>query len=303
MYLLQHHGHLSCPWKQRIGKALTAMQTASGKPVFSDLVLARRLEAAEGNACAQFALARRRLFPDSGSEAIRIAGADVVYDGPDSPTTQTFGLGMLEDPTGEALDQIEQFFTERGSSTLHEVSPFAGVATAQLLCDRGYQPIEISNVLYRPVEAVAESRVSAGIEVHVIAPSEAGLWTEVNARGWTHDHPEFEEFMRQIGALLATREGSACFLATLDGVPAAAGALSLHRGVALFAGAATVPEHRRRGLQGALLQARMQYAQDQGCDLAMMVAEPGSNSQRNAQRQGFQIAYTRTKWMRTCTRS
>ena len=284
-------------WARLAAFALIQMSCAE-EPTFSDLALARRLEAAEGDACAQFALARRHLFPDSGSEAVRIAGADVVYDGANSPVTQTFGLGILEDATPEALDRIEHFFSERGFSTLHEVSPFAGATLLQRLCDRGYRPIEISNVLYRPIEALAESHVSAGIEVHVISPGEAGLWTEVNARGWAHDHPAFEEFMKQIGALLTAREGSACFLATLDGTPAAAGALFLHRGVALFAGAATMPEHRRRGLQGALLEARIQYAREQGCDLAMMVTEPGSNSQRNAQRQGFHIAYSRTKWQK-----
>ena len=36
---------------------------------------------------------------------------------------------------------------------------------------------------------------------------------------------------------------------------------------------------------------------ESGCDLAMMVAEAGSGSQRNAERQGFRIAYTRTKWL------
>jgi GNAT superfamily N-acetyltransferase len=70
----------------------------------------------------------------------------------------------------------------------------------------------------------------------------------------------------------------------------------MHQGVALFAGAATVPEMRRRGLQTALLAERLRYARLQGCDLAMMVAETGSNSQRNAERQGFRIAYTRFKW-------
>jgi GNAT superfamily N-acetyltransferase len=267
--------------------------------LFSDLALARRLEAAEGNACAQFALARCRLSPESGSEAIRIAGADVVFDGVDSPTTQTFGLGMFEDATAEALDQMERFFAERGSQTQHEVSPFAGVAALAPLCERGYRPIENSSVLYRPVEAAVEDVPASGIDVRIVAPAEAGLWTEVSARGWAHEHPEFEEFMKQIGALLTAREGNACFLASIDGTPAAAGALFLHRGVALFAGASTVPEHRRRGLQRALLEARMHHARKQGCDLAMMVTEPGSNSQRNSQRQGFQIAYTRTKWQKT----
>jgi len=44
----------------------------------------------------------------------------------------------------------------------------------------------------------------------------------------------------------------------------------------------------------------MCYAYDQGCDLAMMVAQPGSDSQRNAERKGFRIAYTRIKW-RLCS--
>ena len=99
-----------------------------------------------------------------------------------------------------------------------------------------------------------------------------------------------------MGVLCVARDQSPCFLAELDGVPGAAGTLVLHRGVALFAGAATVPEMRRRGLQGALLGERMRYAAKAGCDMAMMVAEAGSNSQRNAERQGFRVAYTRLKW-------
>jgi len=96
--------------------------------------------------------------------------------------------------------------------------------------------------------------------------------------------------------IFSAREESLSFLAELDGEPGAAGALCIHDGVALFGGAATIPEMRRRGLRAALLQARMRYAFDHGCDLAMMVAEAGSASQRNAERKGFRIAYTRMKW-------
>jgi GNAT superfamily N-acetyltransferase len=77
--------------------------------------------------------------------------------------------------------------------------------------------------------------------------------------------------------------------------------LSIHDNVALFGGSSTIPELRRRGLQSALLHERMRYAFDHGCDLAMMVTLPGSESQRNAERKGFQIAYTRTKW-KLCSR-
>jgi GNAT superfamily N-acetyltransferase len=268
--------------------------------LFSDLALSRRLEAAEGYACREFALVRSRLFPERGSQAIRVAGADVVFDGTASPVTQTFGLGLLENPTPEDLDEIEQFFSMRAAPTQHEVSPFAGAATLQLLCARGYRPIEVSSVLYQPIELPFETAprlaLSAHIGVRVIGAEESRLWSEVGAGGWAHEHPELEEFALEMGTLLIQRENSVCFLAEIDKQPAAAGALSIHEGVALFAGASTLPEFRRRGLQAALLGARIRYACDHGCDLAMMVAEAGSNSQRNAQRQGFLVAYTRLKW-------
>jgi GNAT superfamily N-acetyltransferase len=270
--------------------------------IFSDLALSRRLEATEGYACRQFALTDRRLFADSRSEAIRVAGTDVVFDGPASPITQTFGLGIFQPPTPEDLKEMEQFFENYGAATQHEVSPFAGVATLQLLCARAYHPIEVNNVLYRPTELPFETQpaeaLTEHIHVRVTGPDRAAVWGEVNARGWTHEHPEFEPFIRDFGTLLVNRENGPRFIAEIDGQPGAAGALALHEGVALLAGAATVPEFRRRGLQTALLEARIRYACEQGCDLAMMVAEPGSNSQRNAQRQGFSIAYTRLKWQK-----
>ena len=263
--------------------------------MFADLTLSRRLERAEGNACLQFAEARRRLFPDSGAEWMECGGAYAVFDGIDSPATQTFGLGIFEELSAASLDVIERFFQDRGAQVLHEVSPLAGVAALGLLCARQYRPIEISNVMYRTVERPAV-KGHANITARVTGPEEAQLWNEISARGWTHEHPELLDFVLHAGAISSAREQSPCFLAEIDGQPGAAGVLCIHDGVALFGGAATVPELRRRGLQAALLEERMRYAFDQGCDLAMMVAEAGSESQRNAERKGFRIAYTRTKW-------
>jgi hypothetical protein len=91
-------------------------------------------------------------------------------------------------------------------------------------------------------------------------------------------------------------EVATCFVAEIGGEAIAAAALFMHEGVALLAGASTVPEGRRQGAQLALLDARLRTAVSSGCDLAMMVAAPGSASQRNAERNGFRVAYTRTKW-------
>jgi|SRR5438552_1763717 len=233
--------------------------------LFSDLALSRRLESAEGHACAQFAKARHRLFPESGAAWMECAGAVAVSDGVDSPVTQSFGLGIFEELSAATLDVVERFFLDRGAPVLHEVSPLAGVAALDLLCARKYRPVEISSVLYRPVEKPAAA-CHGDISVRVTGPQDAQLWADISARGWAHEHPELLPFLVQLGEIASAREDSPCFLAELDGKPGAAGVLSIHEGVALFAGSSTVPEMRRRGLQAALLEARMRYTFDHGCD-------------------------------------
>ena len=273
---------------------------------FCDAALSKRLERAEGQACAEFAAARQRLFPKSGAEWIACAGAYVVFDGVDSPVTQTFGLGLFEELTTSSLDRVEQFFLQRKSPIFHEVSPFAGVSTLDLLCNRGYRPIEVSNVLVRPLDGAGLARPqidvnsksvqNSNIRVCLIVPDQTQRWSEISTKAWSHEHPELRGFLLEMGTIAAQRNHSRCFLAELDGEPGAAAGICLHESVALLAGSATIPELRRRGLHTALLYERLRYAAEQGCDLAMIAVQPGSNSQRNAERNGFRIAYTRTKW-------
>lgn len=263
--------------------------------LFADLALSRRLERAEGRACAAFAAAQRELLPESGAEWIECAGALAAFNGVDSPVTQSFGLGLFEELDAATLDRIERFFFDRGTAAVHEVSPLAGAAAMDLLCARNYRPVEISSVLYRAVERPPDEARGA-VTARIATREEAELWTDISARGWSSEYPELLDTIRGFGAITAARSDSPCFLAHIDGEPGAAGVLSIDDGVALFGGSATVPELRRRGLQSALLHERMRYAFEQGCDLAMMVAAAGGESQRNAERRGFRIAYTRTKW-------
>jgi hypothetical protein len=264
---------------------------------FADAALARRLEIAEGQANAAFVEARARAFPGSGAGWIRVAGAYAMYDGPSSPLTQTFGLGIAQPPTRDDFETIETFFADRGADVYHEVSPLADPVTLMLLNGRAYRPVEFTSVMVRridPAVQVAAPR-NPRITVRLAPAGESALWAETAAAGWS-EYPELAGFMKELSPIMAHRTDAPSFLAELDGRPIAAGALSLHEGVALLAGASTVPMARRQGAQRALLQARLRYAAEQGCDLAMMGAQPGSASQRNAERQGFRIAYTRIKW-------
>lgn len=262
--------------------------------IFSDLPLARRLERAEATASAKFIEARARTSPQSGAEWIDVAGAYAMFDGPDSPLTQSFGLGMFEEPTVTDLNQIEAFFLQRGAPICHEISPMAGVALADALAARGYRPVEFTSVMHRAVAAM-DTPGGGNVTARRIATGEESLWSQLSAAGWG-DNSELRSFLLDLGIVISAAEGSIAFLAELDGKPIATAALRCDNGVALFAGASTIAEARNQGAQRALLEARMRHAVTAGCDLAMMCAAPGSASQRNAERQGFRIAYTRTKW-------
>jgi GNAT superfamily N-acetyltransferase len=265
--------------------------------IFSDLALSRRLERAEAIGSARFVEARGRLSPDSGARWIEIAGAYAMFNGPESPVTQTFGLGLFAELAVADLERLEAFFLERGAPVNHEVSPLAGVALADLLTRRGYRPIELTSVMYKPLMPSPGplGEPKPRITTRLSAEGEADNWSRTSARGWDAQ-PEFTEFLLDMGRLTAACEGAINLFAYIDGEPVATAVLRCDGGVALLAGASTVPEARRQGAQRALLEARLNIAADRGCDIAMMCAEPGSASQRNAERQGFHIAYTRTKW-------
>jgi ribosomal protein S18 acetylase RimI-like enzyme len=251
---------------------------------------------------AGFVEARGKAFPEVGCEWTEAGGVLAMFDGAGSPCTQTFGLGLGE-PVGEALlDELEGFFQSRGAEVFHEVSALAEGGLLGMLTGRGYAPVELSTVLFRAPGGGGTAAALAGaageIRVRPVEPGEEGVWSGVAARGWADVAPEIEEYLRGLEEVHRFRENTPCFLAELGGEPVAAAAMCLAEaeGVALLAGACTVPEARRRGAQLALLDHRLRHAAALGCEIAMVVAEPGSATQRNAERHGFRVAYNRIKW-------
>lgn len=260
---------------------------------FADLDLSRRLERAEGRSSAAFVEARAASDAASGACWRELAGAYAMFDGPGSPITQTFGLGLFEPVVAASLDELEEFFFDRKADVDHEISPLAQKDLVGLLVDRGYRPIEYTNVLYIAIAEYRKPDVVDNIEVRKASADQIPLWAAVAAQGWA-SVGEFTGLMQLVASIPCVYP----FFAKINGFPIATAALNIQDDVALLAGGSTIPEGRHRGAQRALLQARLWHAEGLGCQIAMMGAEPGSSSQRNAEREGFRIAYTRIKWRR-----
>lgn len=273
------------------------MTTPTTDPLIVDSALAARLERTEAIANARFVEARKRVDPQSKAAWIEVGGTYAMFDGPDSPCTQTFGLGISAEPQAGDLQAIETFFADRGAAVHHEVAPLISPALIALLNQRDYHPIEFTNVMCRPIGSNVPMPTSRNSELRVVTATseEAELWAQTSANGWA-EHPEMMQFILELARNFVLTQDVTAMFAKQDERPIATGVVAIVEGVALLAGASTIPDARNQGAQSALLATRLQFAVDQGCDIAMMCALPGSPSQRNAQRNGFQIAYTRTKW-------
>ena len=266
--------------------------------IYADKNLAQKLERTEARSNAAFVETRAKMFPASGAQWIEVAGVYAMFDGIESPCTQTFGLGVFDEITNAELEKLEAFFKERNAPIFHEVSPLADASLLPLLNERGYQPIELTSVMFRQLapEINLDYTLNPKIKTRIIEAGEEKLWAQVSANGWATEMEGLAEFMFQFGQISASCAGGFPYLAELENEPISTGMLFIYEDVAILAGASTILEGRRQGAQLALLDARLRYAAEHGCTIAIMGALPGGQSQRNAEKNGFRIAYTRTKW-------
>ena len=276
--------------------------TARRLPLFCDTALAERIERAEAEfiAKASEAAGRRAGAAGAAGFVIPIRGGVASFAAEGSPFNKVAGLGFDGVPSAAALEEIEQAFTARGAPLQIELAHLASPKIGALLTARGYRLTSFENVLGMVLADAPQQVMPPGIEVRPSSDDEFGAWVGVVADGFaypdTEGVPSHEEFPREVIAS-AERDAAAAgvlrYLALRDGVIAGGASLRLTEGIAQLTCAATAPAHRRRGVQTALLLARLTDAAAAGCDIAVVTTQPGSRSQRNVQRRGFDLLYTR----------
>ena len=266
--------------------------------LFCDTGLAGRIERAEADLIAATNTAARQRT--GTGFLIPVRGGVASFAGEGSPYNKVAGLGFDGVPEPHQLGEIEREFAAHSAATQVELAHLADPAIGEVLSDRGYRLESFENVLGRTLDDT-ESPVSlADVVVRRSPDEELDEWIATMADAAAHAdtqglawHEEFPRAIYEDAMRDATRAGVRRYAAIRGGSLAGGAELRLVDGIAQFAGAATVPAHRRRGIQNALLSARLVDAVAEGCDLAVIVTQPGSKSQQNAQRRGFHLLYTR----------
>ena len=268
---------------------------------FASTELAARIEREESQLVLAGAEAARARHPGTAVLTLPIAGGVAAWAGENSPLNKVAGLGFAGQPRVEEMAALEFALGQRATPVRVELASLADPEIPAFLSARGYRFVGFENVLGLPLAGRQAPAMPAGVEVTESDPAEFAAWLNVVVTGFANPDDQGvasdEEFPRavleQVMGDLATSAGFSRYLARRSGEIAGGASLRMGGGIAQLCGAATLPAHRRHGVQTALLLARLDLARAAGCDLAVVTTLPGSKSQQNVQRQGFHLLYAR----------
>ena len=260
---------------------------------FADAALAARLEGFAALENERFVAAAQRWRPDGDAEARWIAGGCASFIGPGAPVNQASGLAMDGPVVPAHIDELEVFFQAHGVPAYVNVCPLAHTSLAIELSRRHYRVAGFENVLVRSLGRAGDDIApDPGVDVREIGDMDALMWGRQVVLGFAApDEPTAAE--DDFAEVLARVEGLTRLIAYVDGEPAATAELVVRDGIGWLSADTTLPAYRGRGLQTALQRRRLELSAAAGCSLAVTESRPGSGSQRNMERLGFRIAYTR----------
>jgi hypothetical protein len=216
----------------------------------------------------------------------------------ESPMNKLIGVGVTEPIDDGWLTAVERAYHAHGEPVRAEISTLAIPGTFEQLAARGYRLIGFENVLGRSLADVPP--VHASVRVEPVAQESLAVFrdTLVDASACPDDTGVVvDQFSRQVietvldDSLLA--HGVARYLAYRDGAVAGGASMRVHDGIAALTGSATLPAHRRRGVQAALLARRLADGRAAGAELAVITTAPGTQSQANVMKLGFSLLYSR----------
>ena len=230
-----------------------------------------------------------------------VAGGVATFTGPGSPLNKVAGLGFGGAVDADELTRIERAFHERDTPVQVELSCLADPAIGAMLTKRGYILQGFENILGCALPVAQKPSPAPGIDVAVDQAEGMDRWLDIIVTAFMNldeqgveSHESFDqEVARSVIGDMAASGGIVRYLARRNGVPVGGASMCVSGEIAQLCGAGTLPEHRRRGIQRALLETRLADAGAAGCEVAIVTTLPGSKSQQNSQRQGFQLLYTR----------
>ncbi|SEH84408.1 Acetyltransferase (GNAT) domain-containing protein [Mycolicibacterium rutilum] len=216
--------------------------------------------------------------------------------------SKALGFGFTEPVTPGLIDRVIDFYrAERSRGAVVQIAPEVLPDDWPRICERhGFKPdaeiyklgCSVDDVQPGPVLTAPDARVG------LVGPADAEAWATATLRGFGMPTDGLSDMITASAKAGDTHQ----FAAWVDGEIVATGNLLVHGSIGLLNAGATLPAFRNRGLQTALIAARIAAAAEAGCRWIVAEAEKPAEgadnpSLNNLRRAGLRPLYARRNWV------
>lgn len=254
--------------------------------------------------------AEARVFGVQGADGAGPAVAGVMCRGePGLWINYAVNVGLHTDKTGPVtraqMDALIAFYAEKGIEPRIEITPFIDDSLRALLAELGFVVRQFESVFFRPLSRgeIVPPCVPTPADVALVKVDPANedelmdcgrvVLAGFLPPGQAPTRSDFDLFFK-----MSRHPRTVTIAAKVDGRVVGCGAMEVGGEVGALFGAVVAPEQRKRGVQQALLAARLTYLAADGARVATISSRPGVATERNCQRLGFRLGYMKLAMVR-----
>ena len=230
-----------------------------------------------------------------GGDNLEIGGGVAAFCGDGNPMTNCVSVGVGCSVSDSEFARVLEFYEGRTKVFEFKLSPLSGLELREWVVREAKSLPEFETMLVMDIFGF-EGGARDGLDIREISGDETPEYAE-RAMFRFFSGGDLPPGGVDVVAACCVSDVSRSFEVWVDGAPVAGCGLGLVEGISWLQGASVLPEYRGRGLHKAMQAYRMRIAKEAGYGLMAQGALPGSASQLNAQKIGFEIAYTRPSFL------
>ncbi len=235
-----------------------------------------------------------------GSETHPVGDGSLILSGPDMYVNRAMAVGIGKEVSGDDLDFIAWRCRLMDVQPEFEVTALTLPGTVERLKVHGFVPDSGSQVtaLSRYVHGPDIDAPDDLVVRQVTCQADLTLWQEVSASGWGHVDARARSVSDAFtaAAYVTDKDGMMIAFEKNSERPVGCASVTIRDRLATLGGMSTHPDHRRRGVQAALVRHRLLLAAQRGCEYAVATCVTDGASERNLSRHGFRPKFSVQTW-------
>jgi hypothetical protein len=238
-------------------------------------------------------------------ECLHIGGGVAGRGQPGSWLNIAVAIGLRGPVPRDELEAMIRWYEDARIEPRMEVCPYVDPQFLKDCEDLSFRVRAFETLFYRQLDPASEVQplhpLPPGLTIDRLDTTDEAAVREAATVALTGFLPPGQRIVENDIAVFKRGIMHPCtvtMLARLDGQVVGVGACEIRDEVSAIFGMSTLEGYRRRGIQQALLAARLNLAAARGARIATIGSRPGVATERNVMRMGFTVAYTKVVLVR-----